>query len=75
MIAGASAISYVVELLDPATGREIWRTPRTEPFNWAAINNHAAEAARGEHLLFLNADIEGTSDGWLEALVEQSQAA
>ena len=23
-------------MLDPATGREIWRTKRTEPFNWAA---------------------------------------
>ncbi len=23
-------------MLDPATGREIWRTPRTEPYNWAA---------------------------------------
>lgn len=23
-------------MLDPATGREIWRTARTEPYNWAA---------------------------------------
>lgn len=23
-------------MLDPASGREIWRTPRTEPYNWAA---------------------------------------
>jgi outer membrane protein assembly factor BamB len=23
-------------MLDPATGREIWRTKRTEPYNWAA---------------------------------------
>lgn len=23
-------------MLDPATGREIWRTRRTEPYNWAA---------------------------------------
>jgi outer membrane protein assembly factor BamB len=23
-------------MLDPATGREIWRTTRTEPYNWAA---------------------------------------
>ena len=30
-------------MLDPATGREIWRTPRTEPFNWAApyVAEHA----------------------------------
>ncbi len=23
-------------MLDPATGREVWRTKRTEPYNWAA---------------------------------------
>jgi len=30
-------------MLDPATGREIWRTTRTEPFNWAApyVAEHA----------------------------------
>jgi GT2 family glycosyltransferase/SAM-dependent methyltransferase len=47
--------------------------PYPQPFNWAAINNYAAQYAEGRHLLFLNADIEGRSDGWLEALVEQSQ--
>ncbi len=30
-------------MLDPATGREIWRTARSEPFNWAApyVAEHA----------------------------------
>lgn len=30
-------------MLDPATGREIWRTARTEPYNWAApyVAQHA----------------------------------
>lgn len=30
-------------MLDPATGREIWRTKRTEPYNWAApyVAQHA----------------------------------
>jgi outer membrane protein assembly factor BamB len=30
-------------MLDPATGREIWRAPRTEPYNWAApyVATHA----------------------------------
>lgn len=30
-------------MLDPATGREIWRTARTEPYNWAApyVAEHA----------------------------------
>jgi GT2 family glycosyltransferase/SAM-dependent methyltransferase len=47
--------------------------PYPQPFNWAAINNHTAQFARGDHLLFLNVDVEGGSDGWLAALVEQSQ--
>jgi O-antigen biosynthesis protein len=43
------------------------------PFNWAALNNFAAQQARGEHLLFLNVDVEGNSHGWLAAMLEHSQ--
>jgi GT2 family glycosyltransferase/2-polyprenyl-3-methyl-5-hydroxy-6-metoxy-1,4-benzoquinol methylase len=42
-------------------------------FNWAALNNFAAEHAEGDHLLFLNVDVVGTRQGWLSAMVEQSQ--
>ncbi|HEX3946966.1 MAG TPA: glycosyltransferase, partial [Acidimicrobiales bacterium] len=42
------------------------------PFNWAALNNGAAEIARGQVLLFLNNDIEAAQPGWLEALVAQA---
>jgi GT2 family glycosyltransferase len=42
-------------------------------FNWSAINNAAAATCRTDMLLFLNNDIEATSDGWLHALVEQAQ--
>jgi len=38
------------------------------PFNWAALNNAAADAARGEILLFLNNDIEARRQGWLPLL-------
>ncbi len=43
------------------------------PFNWAAINNLAAAASGADMLLFLNNDIEATSEGWLHALVELGQ--
>ncbi len=43
------------------------------PFNWAAINNDAAALASGELLLFLNNDIEATTEGWMRALVEHAQ--
>jgi len=42
------------------------------PFNWAALNNVAAEVAGGEVLLFLNNDIEARNPGWLDALVAQA---
>jgi O-antigen biosynthesis protein len=42
------------------------------PFNWAALNNAGAWAARGEVLLFLNNDIEAHQGGWLSALCAQA---
>jgi GT2 family glycosyltransferase len=42
------------------------------PFNWAALNNVAAEQARGDVLVFLNNDIEAPQPGWLEALCAQA---
>lgn len=42
-------------------------------FNWAAINNYAARQSNGAHLLFMNADVEGRSEGWLEAMLEHAQ--
>ena len=44
-----------------------------QPFNWSAINNWAAAQATGEHLLFLNSDVEGRGDGWLAAMLEHAQ--
>jgi GT2 family glycosyltransferase len=43
------------------------------PFNFAALNNHAARETGGTYLLFLNNDTEVVTPDWLEALVEQAQ--
>ena len=39
-----------------------------EPFNYSAVNNRGARAARGELLVFLNDDIEVLDTGWLREL-------
>lgn len=41
-------------------------------FNFSALNNSLAGAARGEVLLFLNDDVEALSVGWLEEMVAQA---
>ncbi|MFC7690682.1 glycosyltransferase [Paeniroseomonas aquatica] len=46
--------------------------PAPGPFNYAALNNQAAAAARGEVLLLLNNDIEVMEPGWLRELVSQA---
>src|SRR5208283_4649057 len=42
------------------------------PFNWAALNNAGARAARGDVLVFLNNDIEAHRPDWLPALCAQA---
>jgi O-antigen biosynthesis protein len=49
----------------------VLRYPR--PFNFSAINNFGVGQARGEHLLFLNDDIQVIGGDWLTALVEHAQ--
>jgi ADP-heptose:LPS heptosyltransferase/GT2 family glycosyltransferase/glycosyltransferase involved in cell wall biosynthesis len=39
-------------------------------FNWSRFNNEAARTARGQFLLFLNDDIEGSDPDWLRAMLE-----
>ena len=38
-------------------------------FSWSGINNFAARHAGGEHLLFLNDDVEPLSPDWLKQMV------
>jgi GT2 family glycosyltransferase len=41
-----------------------------KPFNYAAVNNFAANHAEGELLLFLNNDVEAINSDWLERMVK-----
>lgn len=43
------------------------------PFNYAALNNSAVLAARGEFLCFLNNDISMIGPDWLTYLINQAQ--
>ncbi len=42
-------------------------------FNFADMNNRAVAATTGDLILFLNNDVDGFSDGWLEQLVATLQ--
>jgi GT2 family glycosyltransferase len=46
--------------------------PHAGPFNWSAMNNRAAEAARGDILLLLNNDIDVIDPFWLTELASQA---
>jgi len=39
------------------------------PYTWSGINNFAARHARGDHLLFLNDDVEPLAPDWLKQMV------
>jgi glycosyltransferase involved in cell wall biosynthesis len=43
------------------------------PFNWARAMNQGAALARGEHLLFLNDDVDVINPDWLDRMLEFSQ--
>ncbi|WP_449434271.1 glycosyltransferase family 2 protein [Pseudomonas putida] len=43
------------------------------PFNFSAMNNHAARVARGEYLVLLNNDTEIIDANWLDELLNHAQ--
>ncbi len=43
-----------------------------KPFNFSAINNFAAEQARGEILLLLNNDMEVITPDWMQSMLEHA---
>ncbi|WP_380177386.1 glycosyltransferase [Kalamiella sp. sgz302252] len=67
----AAACEYLAQL--EALGIEQLRVLRwPEAFSFSAINNFAAEQARGDLLLFLNNDTEIVDGEWLTAMVEHA---
>lgn len=43
-----------------------------KPFNFATINNFAVKNAQGDHIIFLNDDIEVILQDWIEKMLEHS---
>lgn len=67
-------LDYLAELEARHAGRvRVLRYP--QPFNFAAMNNLGAQAARGEYLLFLNNDIHIVQDEWLSRMMSHAQRA
>ena len=63
------ALAYL-RALEARPGVRVLRNP--SPFNYSALNNLAAQQARGELLALLNNDIEVIDGGWLREMVSQA---
>jgi GT2 family glycosyltransferase len=44
-----------------------------DPYSWSAINNFGARNATGDHLLFMNDDVEPLRGDWLKRMVRLSR--
>jgi GT2 family glycosyltransferase len=64
----AAALAYLASLRPPV---HVHRWPHA--FNYSAINNFAVRESKGEHLLFLNNDVEVLRPDWLTAMLEYGQ--
>ena len=60
------------QLSTPACRAPVRVLPYHQPFNYSAINNYAAQHARGTVLGLLNNDLEVISPGWLDEMVSQA---
>lgn len=63
----------IATLKDLAGDRRFKVVKYRDQFNWSVINNFGALQTNAQLLLFLNNDVEGISDGWLESMVEHAQ--
>jgi GT2 family glycosyltransferase len=61
------------ELQRELDGWHVRRVSFTDEFNLASKMNLGAAKAEGEHLLFLNDDVEVLTPDWLESMLEYSQ--
>jgi GT2 family glycosyltransferase len=64
-----ATLEYFAEL---AAEPRVKVVPYDAPFNYSAINNHAAALASGQILGLVNNDIEVESAGWLQEMVSQA---
>ena len=65
-------LNYFASLRTALSGR-IQILPHPGEFNFAAMNNRAAEIASGDYLLLLNDDTVCIHDDWLESLLVHAQ--
>jgi GT2 family glycosyltransferase len=73
LVDNGSVEPETLSLLDRLETRDDVTVVRDDrSFNWAALNNAAVDAARGDVLLFLNNDIEARNPGWLGVLAAQA---
>lgn len=67
-------VATVCRRFDGRHGARVQRMEcRNKPFNYAFLNNRAAEQAEGEYLLFLNDDTEIVNAQWMESMLEHAQ--
>lgn len=62
------AVAYL-QSLEPSCRVLVWRAP----FNYSAVNNLGVAQSSGDHLLFLNNDVEVIHGDWLVAMLEHAQ--
>lgn len=76
LINNQSSEDQTLDYLRSLSGhKDIVQLSYNKPFNYSAINNFAADKAKGEYLLFLNNDTEVISSEWLTSMLEHTQRA
>jgi glycosyltransferase involved in cell wall biosynthesis len=72
VVADESTPASAIAELEAAAGDRLRLVPFDKPFNFAEKINRGAVHSRGEHLLFLNDDIEVATPNWIERMVMYS---
>ena len=75
IIDNGSCESKTLRLFDQWRSRGITIVRDARPFNYSALNNHAASLASGELLCLMNNDIEIITPDWLEEMVSFASQA
>lgn len=73
VIDNGSTEPETLEILARLAGDGIVMRTDSRPFNYSALNNRGAAAARGDILVFLNDDMEIVTPDWIERLAGYAQ--